>query len=406
MKFSTPLLLKKSSPSSPEEVQDVSSLKTETEESIDVIIEINEKKSIDEVVDIPHEGITIKVNDKAVTLENSASTEEGKKFIDDLQQVVEEEDAPKQEEQQQQASSNKTTVVWGKKLMFWKHVAEKATKVEKEEEPVSEESKEQEQPVEQKEETEPIAEAEAEKKEEAQEEPSCGFLQGKLTYWQAEAAKAQKGEQQPVSDESKQEEETKAAETETAETEKGIITRWLHRTHVAEVAKEQKKEQPVSEEFKQEVDEAKPAENMTETEKKEVDDEASGHKIEFFVDGVAIQTIILTNAGMERLKNFIASVQEGATEAVSKSWLVEKMNEFFESAKNQDDALENAETPTPSVPAPVEEEKAEIVTSKAKRSWWPFGKTETKVVDEVRNETAEGTDVAATEEVRQGAEVA
>jgi hypothetical protein len=378
MILSAPILLKKSRTEA-ESSQVVSTLKTETEESIDVIIGINEKKSIEEEVE---EAITIKVNNKSVTLENSASTEEGTKFIDDLQQLVEE------------------GTLFGKKLTFW-HAAEKVEKV-----------------------TEPIAEAEAETKGEVQDEKDaphkqdvsdpCGFIQGKLMFWQAEAAK-----EQSVSDGSKQEDETKPAETE----------------------------------------------------KKEVGNEASGHKIEVFIDGVAVQTIRLTNAGMDQLKNFIASVKEeckGASEALSKSWLVEKMTEFFESTKNQDGALENGKTsgetpsktansapssgetatpsdsapspgktstPSDSAPspgktstpsdsaispgetstpsdsatlpgetstpsdsatssgktstssdsAPIKEENAEIVTSKAKRSWWLFSK-----------------EMEATEELRQG----
>jgi len=398
MTLSAPILLKKSRTEA-ESSQVVSTLKTETEESIDVIIGINEKKSIEEEVE---EAITIKVNNKSVTLENSASTEEGTKFIDDLQQLVEE------------------GTLFGKKLTFW-HAAEKVEKV-----------------------TEPIAEAEAETKGEVQDEKDaphkqdvsdpCGFIQGKLMFWQAEAAK-----EQSVSDGSKQEDETKPAETE----------------------------------------------------KKEVGNEASGHKIEVFIDGVAVQTIRLTNAGMDQLKNFIASVKEeckGASEALSKSWLVEKMTEFFESTKNQDGALENGKTsgetpsktanpsdsaispgetstpsdsapssgetatPSDSAPspgktstpsgsapspgktstpsdsatlpgetstpsdsatssgktstssdsAPINEENAEIVTSKAKRSWWLFSKAKKKAVDEVRNETAEGAEMEATEELRQG----
>eukprot|EP00577_Skeletonema_sp_RCC1716_P000802 CAMPEP_0113406056 /NCGR_PEP_ID=MMETSP0013_2-20120614/19296_1 /TAXON_ID=2843 ORGANISM="Skeletonema costatum, Strain 1716" /NCGR_SAMPLE_ID=MMETSP0013_2 /ASSEMBLY_ACC=CAM_ASM_000158 /LENGTH=377 /DNA_ID=CAMNT_0000291853 /DNA_START=62 /DNA_END=1195 /DNA_ORIENTATION=- /assembly_acc=CAM_ASM_000158 len=352
---------------------------TQSSDTIDVIIQINEKKSADQLIDVAEEGITIKVNNKAVSLEPSATSEEGQKFVDDLQQAVEE-DATKKEEQQQAATS-----ILGK-LMFWK-ATEKSVKEEKKEETVVEEAQEQEQeePVEEKEEAEPAAEAEVEAATEQEDSGPFGFLQNKLTFWQEEAAKEEK-EEEPVSEELTPEEEVKPAEAE-AETEAAAETEAV-------------------------------AEAETETEKKEVEDEVFGHKIEVFVDGVAIQTIRLTNSGMDHLKNFIASVQEearlkGESVAVTKTWLAEKMSEFFESAKEQGNAEVSDETPAPSsVPAPVEEEKvaAEVDTQPSKSSWWPFSKAEEKAeetaVDEVRSETAEGVEVDATEHMREVAEAA
>jgi len=362
--------LKKSSPKvavAPVEPPAPAESATQSSDTIDVIIQINEKKSADQLIDVAEEGITIKVNNKAVSLESSATSEEGQKFVDDLQQAVEE-DATKKEEQQQAATS-----ILGK-LMFWK-ATEKSVKEEKKEETVVEEVQEQEQeePVEEKEEAEPAAEAEVEAVTEQEDSGPFGFLQNKLTFWQEEAAKEEK-EEEPVSEESTPEEEVKPAEVE-AETET-----------TAE----------------------------TETEKKEVEDEVFGHKIEVFVDGVAIQTIRLTNSGMDHLKNFIASVQEearlkGESVAVTKTWLAEKMSEFFESAKEQGNAEVSDETPAPSSdPAPAEEEKAaaEVDTQPSKSSWWPFSKAEETAVDEVRSETAEGVEVDATEHMREVAEAA
>mmetsp|Transcript_32424 Transcript_32424/g.55307 ORF Transcript_32424/g.55307 Transcript_32424/m.55307 type:complete len:364 (+) Transcript_32424:114-1205(+) len=360
--------LKKSSPKvavAPVEPPAPAESATQSSDTIDVIIQINEKKSADQLIDVAEEGITIKVNNKAVSLESSATSEEGQKFVDDLQQAVEE-DATKKEEQQQAATS-----ILGK-LMFWK-ATEKSVKEEKKEETVVEEAQEQEEPVEEKEEAEPAAEAEVEAVTEQEDSGPFGFLQNKLTFWQEEAAKEEK-EEEPVSEESTPEEEVKPAEVE-AETET-----------TAE----------------------------TETEKKEVEDEVFGHKIEVFVDGVAIQTIRLTNSGMDHLKNFIASVQEearlkGESVAVTKTWLAEKMSEFFESAKEQGNAEVSDETPAPSSdPAPAEEEKAaaEVDTQPSKSSWWPFSKAEETAVDEVRSETAEGVEVDATEHMREVAEAA
>jgi len=374
--------LKKSSPKvavAPVEPPAPAESATQSSDTIDVIIQINEKKSADQLIDVAEEGITIKVNNKAVSLEPSATSEEGQKFVDDLQQAVEE-DATKKEEQQQAATS-----ILGK-LMFWK-ATEKSVKEEKKEETVVEEVQEQEQeePVEEKEEAEPAAEAEVEAVTEQEDSGPFGFLQNKLTFWQEEAAKEEK-EEEPVSEESTPEEEVKPAEVE-AETETTAETEAV-------------------------------AEAETETEKKEVEDEVFGHKIEVFVDGVAIQTIRLTNSGMDHLKNFIASVQEearlkGESVAVTKTWLAEKMSEFFESAKEQGNAEVSDETPAPSSdPAPVEEEKvaAEVDTQPSKSSWWPFSKAEEKAeetaVDEVRSETAEGVEVDATEHMREVAEAA
>eukprot|EP00985_Skeletonema_marinoi_P016404 scaffold8815_cov82-Skeletonema_marinoi.AAC.1 len=375
--------LKKSSPKvavAPVEPPAPAESATQSSDTIDVIIQINEKKSADQLIDdVAEEGITIKVNNKAVSLEPSATSEEGQKFVDDLQQAVEE-DATKKEEQQQAATS-----ILGK-LMFWK-ATEKSVKEEKKEETVVEEAQEQEQeePVEEKEEAEPAAEAEVEAATEQEDSGPFGFLQNKLTFWQEEAAKEEK-EEEPVSEELTPEEEVKPAEAE-AETEAAAETEAV-------------------------------AEAETETEKKEVEDEVFGHKIEVFVDGVAIQTIRLTNSGMDHLKNFIASVQEearlkGESVAVTKTWLAEKMSEFFESAKEQGNAEVSDETPAPSSdPAPVEEEKvaAEVDTQPSKSSWWPFSKAEEKAeetaVDEVRSETAEGVEVDATEHMREVAEAA
>mmetsp|Transcript_32423 Transcript_32423/g.55305 ORF Transcript_32423/g.55305 Transcript_32423/m.55305 type:complete len:370 (+) Transcript_32423:114-1223(+) len=366
--------LKKSSPKvavAPVEPPAPAESATQSSDTIDVIIQINEKKSADQLIDVAEEGITIKVNNKAVSLESSATSEEGQKFVDDLQQAVEE-DATKKEEQQQAATS-----ILGK-LMFWK-ATEKSVKEEKKEETVVEEAQEQEEPVEEKEEAEPAAEAEVEAVTEQEDSGPFGFLQNKLTFWQEEAAKEEK-EEEPVSEELTPEEEVKAAEAE------------------AEAAAETEAV----------------AEAETETEKKEVEDEVFGHKIEVFVDGVAIQTIRLTNSGMDHLKNFIASVQEearlkGESVAVTKTWLAEKMSEFFESAKEQGNAEVSDETPAPSSdPAPAEEEKAaaEVDTQPSKSSWWPFSKAEETAVDEVRSETAEGVEVDATEHMREVAEAA
>mmetsp|Transcript_17322 Transcript_17322/g.29251 ORF Transcript_17322/g.29251 Transcript_17322/m.29251 type:complete len:372 (-) Transcript_17322:107-1222(-) len=368
--------LKKSSPKvavAPVEPPAPAESATQSSDTIDVIIQINEKKSADQLIDVAEEGITIKVNNKAVSLEPSATSEEGQKFVDDLQQAVEE-DATKKEEQQQAATS-----ILGK-LMFWK-ATEKPAKEEKTEETVVEEAQEQEEPVEEKEETEPAAEAEVEATPEQEDSGPFGFLQNKLTFWQEEAAKEEKKEE-PVSEESTPEEEVKPAEVE-AETETTAETEAV-------------------------------AEAETETEKKEVEDEVFGHKIEVFVDGVAIQTIRLTNSGMDHLKNFIASVQEearlkGESVAVTKTWLAEKMSEFFESAKEQGNAEVSDETPAP---APAEEEKvaAEVDTQPSKSSWWPFSKAEETAEetaeDEVRSETAEGVEVDATEHMREVAEAA
>ena len=372
--------LKKSSPKvavAPVEPPAPAESATQSSDTIDVIIQINEKKSADQLIDVAEEVITIKVNNKAVSLEPSATSEEGQKFVDDLQHAVEE-DATKKEEQQQAATS-----ILGK-LMFWK-ATDKSVKEEKKEETVVEEAQEQEEPVEEKEEAEPAAEAEVEAVTEQEDSGPFGFLQNKLTFWQEEAAKEEK-EEEPVSEELTPEEEVKPAEAE-AETEAAAETEAV-------------------------------AEAETETEKKEVEDEVFGHKIEVFVDGVAIQTIRLTNSGMDHLKNFIASVQEearlkGESVAVTKTWLAEKMSEFFESAKEQGNAEVSDETPAPSsVPAPVEEEKvaAEVDTQPSKSSWWPFSKAEEKAeetaVDEVRSETAEGVEVDATEHMREVAEAA
>lgn len=372
--------LKKSSPKvavAPVEPPAPAESATQSSDTIDVIIQINEKKSADQLIDVAEEGITIKVNNKAVSLEPSATSEEGQKFVDDLQQAVEE-DATKKEEQQQADTS-----ILGK-LMFWK-ATEKSVKEEKKEETVVEEAQEQEEPVEEKEEAEPAAEAEVEAVTEQEDSGPFGFLQNKLTFWQEEAAKEEK-EEEPVSEELTPEEEVKPAEAE-AETEAAAETEAV-------------------------------AEAETETEKKEVEDEVFGHKIEVFVDGVAIQTIRLTNSGMDHLKNFIASVQEearlkGESVAVTKTWLAEKMSEFFESAKEQGNAEVSDETPAPSSdPVPVEEEKvaAEVDTQPSKSSWWPFSKAEEKAeetaVDEVRSETAEGVEVDATEHMREVAEAA
>jgi len=374
--------LKKSSPKvavAPVEPPAPAESATQSSDTIDVIIQINEKKSADQLIDVAEEGITIKVNNKAVSLEPSATSEEGQKFVDDLQQAVEE-DATKKEEQQQAATS-----ILGK-LMFWK-ATEKPAKEEKTEETVVEEAQEQEEPVEEKEETEPAAEAEVEATPEQEDSGPFGFLQNKLTFWQEEAAKEEK-EEEPVSEELTPEEEVKPAEAE-AETETETETETAAETEAV-------------------------AEAETETEKKEVEDEVFGHKIEVFVDGVAIQTIRLTNSGMDHLKNFIASVQEearlkGESVAVTKTWLAEKMSEFFESAKEQGNAEVSDETPAP---APAEEEKvaAEVDTQPSKSSWWPFSKAEETAEetaeDEVRSETAEGVEVNATEHMREVAEAA
>ena len=350
MKFS-PSLRKKPSPNA-----------SLSEDSIDVIIAIHEKKSVEESVEVANEGITLKVNDKVVS---TADGEE--KFVDDLQQVVEEE-----------APMKDNTNVFGK-LMFWKS-NEKPAEEEKKE---SEESQEQEQEqteTESTEEAKPTVEAEikteaeaeakvevevAEEKEETP-NPFC-FIQEKLTFWQKEAAKEE--EQPPVSEEPKQAKVAGTTEAD-ADAEKEAV----------------------------EDSEAEP-------EKKEIEDEVFSHKIQVFVDGVAIQTIRLTNAGMDHLKNFMTTVQEearlkgaSASDAVTKSWLVEKMTEFFESAKNQGDAAV--------VKDPVEEEQnAEIETKPTKRSWWPFNMPEEEVPDEVRN-TLETTEVEVKEDKREVAEAA
>jgi len=101
-------------------------------------------------------------------------------------------------------------------------------------------------------------------------------------------------------------------------------------------------------------------EEATENDKKEVvEDEAFPHKIKVFVDGVAVQTLRLTNAGLEHLKKFLDSVKDmrcnEASEKLSNSWLVEKMTEFFETAKKQGIALV-------SCPAPAEGAEKEATT--------------------------------------------
>ena len=152
-------------------------------------------------------------------------------------------------------------------------------------------------------------------------------------------------------------------------------------------------------------------ENEVEEEEKETQEKDFTQTVEIFFDGVAIQTIRLTNAGMDGLNNFIASVQEEANqkgEALSKTWLAEQLSKFFGTAMVEGDAvMELPSAPAPT-PAPVEEEKAEVETQPAaKGGWWPFSsaKTEEKAVDEGRNETAEG-EVDATEQAREVAATA
>lgn len=415
--------LKKSVAPEPEPEQQPEPVKVATvsedsmDASIGVIIQINVKTSNDVIDNVAKEGITIKVNDKAISLETSASVEESQKFVDDLQQAVSQDATTKQEDEEPQKDHVTIPSVLDK-LMFWKSktaTADKPAKEEEEkkEETVSEESKPEEETVEKKEEVEPVADAETEAPKEETAETK-------------EAEPAAKTEAEALQEESveKKEEAEPSAEAEAPKEQEessspfsflqSKLTFWQD-----EATKEQKEEEPVAEEVK-----AKAAEAQVEVEveQKEVEEEAFSHKIEVFVDGAAIQTIRLTNAGMDHLKNFIASVQEearlkGEEVAVTQAWLAEKMSEFFESAKVQGDAVVSSDEAAPTTPsdaAPIKEETtAEVETQPAaKRSWWPFSSnatetTEEKAVDEARNETAEvEVKEDATEQTREVAEAA
>eukprot|EP00574_Skeletonema_japonicum_P004487 CAMPEP_0201718882 /NCGR_PEP_ID=MMETSP0593-20130828/4295_1 /ASSEMBLY_ACC=CAM_ASM_000672 /TAXON_ID=267983 /ORGANISM="Skeletonema japonicum, Strain CCMP2506" /LENGTH=416 /DNA_ID=CAMNT_0048209269 /DNA_START=32 /DNA_END=1282 /DNA_ORIENTATION=- len=380
---------------------------TVSEDSIDVIIQINVKKSNDELTELAKakEGITIKVNDKAISLETSASVEEAQKFVDDLQQAVSHDATTKQEDEEEQQEQATTIPSVLDKLMFWKATIDRPAKEEekKKEETVMEESQKQEETVEKKEEVEPVAEA-------AETEAPKESVEKEEAIPAAEA-EAETSQEESVE---KKEEAEPAAEAEVPKEQEesnpfcflqNKLTFWQD-----EATKEQKEEAPVAEESKPEA----------ETEKKEVEDEAFSHKIEVFVDGAAIQTIRLTNAGMDHLKNFMTSVQEearlkGESVAVTQAWLAEKMSEFFESAKVQGDAVVSSDEAAPTTPssdaANIKEETAEVATQPAaKRSWWPFSNatenTEEKAVDDARNETAEEVKEDATEQMREVAEAA
>ena len=166
-------------------------------------------------------------------------------------------------------------------------------------------------------------------------------------------------------------------------------------------------------------------EESQDKEQKEGEDEEFAHKVEVFVDGVAIQTIRLTSAGMEHLKTFLteflAQVQEDerykdASEKALNFWLVEKLTAFFNTAKEQElakDENQVASEPEEPVVAAEEETSPEIDASTGVKSmisqWWPFGNAgaeEMTPKDDVRNdETVKGAEVT-TEEARETVEAA
>lgn len=367
------------------------------DQSIGVMIQINVKTSNDVIDNVAKEGITIKVNDKAISLDTSASVEESQRFVDDLQQAVSQDATTKKDDEEQQEQATKPSVL--DQLMFWKATkTDKPAKEEKEETVVEESKPEEEEMVEKKEEVEPVAEADAPKEKTVEAEPATE-TESEVESLEESAEKKEEAEPAAEAEAPKEQEESSSPFSFL----QNKLTFWQD-----EATKEQKEEEAVAEEVK-----SAEAQVDVEVEQKEVEEKAFSHEIELFVDGAAIQTIRLTNAGMVHLNNFIASVQEearlkGEEVAVTQAWLAQKMSEFFESAKVQGDAVVSTADAEPV----KEETTAEVETQPAaKRSWWPFGTaretTEEKVVDEARNETAEvEVKEDATEQTREVAEAA
>lgn len=312
-------------------------------DSLDVVIEINQKTPSSEAVEA--EVAKAEVAEEAVC--ETAKEEVSPEPTVEASEQTEVEEAAAEDAPTQEASKETRS-----KFKFWKSAKEE----KKEEEPVEEESQEQEkeEPVVEKEEAAPAAEAEAE----------------------AEAAPAQAA----PAEEAKAEEANAEAET----AEKGEFCGSLNFLQ-AKFAFWQKK-------AAEKEDEGEEVEN-------EAEEKHFTQTVEIFFDGVAIQTLRLTNAGVEGLNNFMASVQDESHqkgESISKTWLAEQLSKFFGTAMVEGDAVVELPSSAPEeAPAstPVEEEKAEVETQPAtKGRWWPFSsaKTEEKALDDGRNETAEG----------------
>jgi len=316
-------------------------------DSLDVVIEINQKTPSSEAVEA--EVAKAEVAEEAVC--ETAKEEVSPEPTVEASEQTEVEEAAAEDAPTQEASKETRS-----KFKFWKSAKEE----KKEEEPVEEESQEQEkeEPVVEKEEAAPAAEAEAETEAEAEAAP-------------AQAAPAEEAKAEEVN-----------AEAETAE--KGEFCGSLNFLQ-AKFAFWQKK-------AAEKEDEGEEVEN-------EAEEKHFTQTVEIFFDGVAIQTLRLTNAGMEGLNNFMASVQDESHqkgESISKTWLAEQLSKFFGTAMVEGDAVVELPSSAPEeAPAstPVEEEKAEVETQPAtKGRWWPFSsaKTEEKALDDGRNETAEG----------------
>ena len=314
-------------------------------DSLDVVIEINQKTPSSEAVEA--EVAKAEVAEEAVC--ETAKEEVSPEPTVEASEQTEVEEAAAEDAPTQEASKETRS-----KFKFWKSAKEE----KKEEEPVEEESQEQEkeEPVVEKEEAAPAAEAEAEA--EAEVAP-------------AQAAPAEEAKAEEVN-----------AEAETAE--KGEFCGSLNFLQ-AKFAFWQKK-------AAEKEDEGEEVEN-------EAEEKHFTQTVEIFFDGVAIQTLRLTNAGVEGLNNFMASVQDESHqkgESISKTWLAEQLSKFFGTAMVEGDAVVELPSSAPEeAPAstPVEEEKAEVETQPAtKGRWWPFSsaKTEEKALDDGRNETAEG----------------
>ena len=314
-------------------------------DSLDVVIEINQTTPSSEAVEA--EVAKAEVAEEAVC--ETAKEEVSPEPTVEASEQTEVEEAAAEDAPTQEASKETRS-----KFKFWKSAKEE----KKEEEPVEEESQEQEkeEPVVEKEEAAPAAEAEAEA--------------------EAEAAPAQAA----PAEEAKAEEANAEAET----AEKGEFCGSLNFLQ-AKFAFWQKK-------AAEKEDEGEEVEN-------EAEEKHFTQTVEIFFDGVAIQTLRLTNAGMEGLNNFMASVQDESHqkgESISKTWLAEQLSKFFGTAMVEGDAVVELPSSAPEeAPAstPVEEEKAEVETQPAtKGRWWPFSsaKTEEKALDDGRNETAEG----------------
>mmetsp|Transcript_6408 Transcript_6408/g.10760 ORF Transcript_6408/g.10760 Transcript_6408/m.10760 type:complete len:346 (+) Transcript_6408:112-1149(+) len=314
-------------------------------DSLDVVIEINQKTPSSEAVEA--EVAKAEVAEEAVC--ETAKEEVSPEPTVEASEQTEVEEAAAEDAPTQEASKETRS-----KFKFWKSAKEE----KKEEEPVEEESQEQEkeEPVVEKEEAAPAAEAEAEA--------------------EAEVAPAQAA----PAEEAKAEEANAEAET----AEKGEFCGSLNFLQ-AKFAFWQKK-------AAEKEDEGEEVEN-------EAEEKHFTQTVEILFDGVAIQTLRLTNAGMEGLNNFMASVQDESHqkgESISKTWLAEQLSKFFGTAMVEGDAVVELPSSAPEeAPAstPVEEEKAEVETQPAtKGRWWPFSsaKTEEKALDDGRNETAEG----------------